>query len=85
MATASRPLSPTDFDVNEDEFRQLVVHRLGLLEDALFDPCVAVSRKLRLPLFSVLVERARIPPGSARSSSRAPMAPPFALVPWPRA
>ena len=62
MATVSRAFWPAALEVEEQEFRELLVSQLGLVDDAAFDKCRALSRTLRVPLLTTLLERTRIPP-----------------------
>src|SRR5712691_1149458 len=47
--------------VTEDELRELLVQRLGILDEAGFEKARTVSARLRIPLDRALVERGRIP------------------------
>lgn len=45
----------------EDELRDLLVHRLEILDSTEFDKARAMAKRLRVPLEQALVERSRIP------------------------
>lgn len=50
-----------DLRATEDELRGLLVRQLEILDDAGFDAAKGIARRLRVPLESALVERARVP------------------------